>query len=69
MNLPSSGIGHDVSRSLKLVSMSDWYSFKDGESIGQTGSDGGLILRDDDSEYQQLARFIITGQTRATKRE
>jgi hypothetical protein len=28
--------------------MSDWYSFKNGESIGQIGSEGGKILRDEE---------------------
>jgi hypothetical protein len=40
-----------------------WVPFDDGESLGEDGSEGGLILRDD--EYQGDARITLerTGQT------
>jgi len=37
--------------------MSDWYPFKNGESIGQTGSEGGLILRDE--EHRDGSRVTL----------
>jgi hypothetical protein len=37
--------------------MSDWYSFKNGESTGQTGSERGKILRDD--EHGDGARVTL----------
>ena len=37
--------------------MSDWYSFKNGESIGQTGSENGKILRDE--EHKDGARVTL----------
>ena len=48
--------------------MSDWYPFKSGESIGQTGSESGKILRDDEHgdgarvtlEHISNNRFTIT---------
>jgi hypothetical protein len=51
-----------------FVSMSDWYQFKNGESIGQTGSEGGKILRDEEHtvgarvtlEDVRSTRFTIT---------
>jgi hypothetical protein len=46
-----------VARNLELVSMSDWYPFKNGESIGQTGSESGKILRDE--EHGDGARVTL----------
>jgi hypothetical protein len=48
--------------------MSDWYSFNDGESIEQIGSEGGKILRDEEHsdgarvtlEFVRSNRFTIT---------
>ncbi len=48
--------------------MSDWYPFKRGESIGQTGSEPGQILRDEEHadgaratlEHVRDDRFTIT---------
>jgi hypothetical protein len=48
--------------------MSDWYSFKEGESIGQIGSEGGKILCDEEHgdgaritlEHVRNNRFTIT---------
>ena len=48
--------------------MSNWYFFKNGESIGQTGSESGRILRDDEHvdgarvtlEQVRNNRFTIT---------
>src|SRR5213593_1289417 len=48
--------------------MSDWYSFKNGESIGETGSESGRILRDEEHgdgarvkfEHVKDNRFTIT---------
>lgn len=48
--------------------MSDWYSFKDGGSIGQIGSEGGRILGDEEHsdgarvtlEHVRKNRFTIT---------
>lgn len=37
--------------------MSDWYVFKNGESIGQIGSESGLILRD--AEHGRGARVTL----------
>jgi hypothetical protein len=37
--------------------MSDWYVFKNGESIGQAGSESGRILRDD--EHEDRARVTL----------
>ncbi|MGH9871017.1 MAG: hypothetical protein ACRD9S_00975 [Pyrinomonadaceae bacterium] len=37
--------------------MSVWYAFKSGESIGQTGSEKGKILRDD--EHRDGARVTL----------
>ncbi|HEX7958144.1 MAG TPA: hypothetical protein VF508_14445 [Pyrinomonadaceae bacterium] len=31
--------------------MSEWYQFDEGRSIGQTGSEGGIILRDEEHPY------------------
>jgi hypothetical protein len=40
-----------------------WYDIDDGKSIGQTGSEGGNIIADD--EYKSMARITIekNGQT------
>ena len=48
--------------------MSDWNSFKEGESVGQTGSEGGKILCDEEHgdgarvtlEHVRDNRFTIT---------
>jgi hypothetical protein len=37
--------------------MGDWYPFRHGESIGQTGSEGGKILRDE--EHSDGARVTL----------
>jgi len=37
--------------------MSDWYPFKNGESIGQTGSENGKILHDE--EHKDGARVTL----------
>ena len=37
--------------------MSDWCQFKDGKSIGQTGSESGRILRDE--EHRDGARVTL----------
>ena len=41
--------------------MSNWYPFDDGQSIGQTGSEGGLIERDDEHVYG--ARITLESET------
>lgn len=56
MDSPSSGIVHDIGR-VKLLSMSDWYPFEHRESIGETGSEGGKILRDE--EHSDGARVTL----------
>ncbi|HEX8118016.1 MAG TPA: hypothetical protein VF521_12155, partial [Pyrinomonadaceae bacterium] len=37
--------------------MGEWYSFDGGRSIGQTGSEGGRILRDE--EHSDMARITL----------
>lgn len=57
MDFPSSSLVRDVRRGPELVSMSDWYPFKNDESIGQTGSERGKILCDE--EHVDGARVTL----------
>lgn len=41
----------------KMINQTNWYDFDDGYSIGTSGSDGGLILRDE--EHQSGARITL----------
>ncbi|HXH69650.1 MAG TPA: hypothetical protein VNI60_04800 [Pyrinomonadaceae bacterium] len=40
-----------------MINQTNWYDFDDGYSIGTSGSDGGLILRDE--EHQSGARITL----------